>query len=263
MSTYIGSLRGSRGRCIDLYDNKCVITTDVTLGSILTNNALDGQKTLFYIDVVGVQFKESGLTIGYLQLETASMQMNNQSSNMFSENTFTFEENTTVSNRVMRLVHQFVIDTLEGYKYHFTPDKGSLAEMVLAMKEEGHKVNADVLQEINSLKKQQAEQKEKEEQDELRRLQEEKERSLQMMRQKIEEKGSQGPLIVFLENASKCNRISEVKSLWESLDIAATLPGEEITGKINKAAMVERMYGVNLNSLKRLLADISDMISGN
>ena len=262
MSTYIGSLRGSRGRSIDLYDNKCVITTDVTLGSILTNNALDGQKTLFYVDVVGVQFKESGLTIGYLQLETSSLQMNNQSSNMFSENTFTFEESTTVSNRIMRLVHQFIIDTLEGYKYHFTPDKSSLAEMLLAMKEEGHRVNASMLQEINLLKKQQAQQKEKEEQDALLRLQEEKEKALQMMRQELEEKGSQGPLIVFLENASKCNRVAEVKSLWESLDMAATLPGNEITEKINKAATIERMYGTNINSLKRLLADIKDMIAG-
>ena len=66
MSEFICDLSGSRGRSIDVYDNKCVITTDVTVGSVLTNNALDGQKTIFYMDVSGIQFKKSGFTLGYL-----------------------------------------------------------------------------------------------------------------------------------------------------------------------------------------------------
>lgn len=89
----IYDLNGCRGRTIKVYRDRCVITTNVTLGSVLTNNATDGQKTIFYSDVIGVQYKESGLAIGYLQLETASGQMNNLKSNMFGENTFTFDEN--------------------------------------------------------------------------------------------------------------------------------------------------------------------------
>ena len=60
---------------MDVYTNKCVITTDATLGSLLTSNALDGEKTLFYKDVVGIQFKKSGAFLGYLQLETSAQQM--------------------------------------------------------------------------------------------------------------------------------------------------------------------------------------------
>lgn len=116
MSKLICSIEGVRGRSIEVFDNKCIITTNVTLGSLLTNNALDGEKTIFYIDVVGVQFKPSAITIGYLQLETSSMQMNNKSSNMFSENTFTFEGDDTM-NKLMREVRDYIVSRIEGYKY--------------------------------------------------------------------------------------------------------------------------------------------------
>lgn len=85
---------GCRGRSIEVYTDRVVIMTDVTLGSVMTSNATDGIKTIFYHDIVGIQFKEPVITIGYLQLETASGQMNNLASNQFSENTFTFEKDT-------------------------------------------------------------------------------------------------------------------------------------------------------------------------
>lgn len=86
-------ITGCRGRAIKVYEKHIVITTDVTLGSVLTNNATDGEKTIFYKDIIGIQYKRPGFTIGYLQLETAAGQMNNLKSNAFSENTFTFENN--------------------------------------------------------------------------------------------------------------------------------------------------------------------------
>lgn len=89
-------LAGCRGRNISVYRDRCIIKTDVTLGAILSENATDGEKTIFYKDIIGIQYKPSGLLIGYLQLETGSNQMNNLKSNMFSENTFTFEKDTEV-----------------------------------------------------------------------------------------------------------------------------------------------------------------------
>lgn len=94
------ALTGSRGRSIKVYRDRAVITTDPTLGAILTANATDGEKTIFYHDIVGIQFKRPGITLGYLQLETASGQMNNVSSNMFSENTFTFDNNTQLVDEI-------------------------------------------------------------------------------------------------------------------------------------------------------------------
>ena len=122
MSKLICSLHGVRGRAIDIYDNKCVIKTELTAGSIFTRNATDGEKTIFYIDCTGIQFKECKLSIGYLQLETPSTQMNNQDSNFFSENTFTFDLNNSITNELMREIYNYICIRVEGYKYGFDPD---------------------------------------------------------------------------------------------------------------------------------------------
>lgn len=118
MAKLIFEGEGVRGRSIKLYDTKCIIATKPSVGSFITGNVSDGEKTIFLTDVVGVQFKRSGNLIGFLQLETPSMQMNNQNSNMFSENTFTFENNAGgVNNDVMEKVYQYVVDRLEELKY--------------------------------------------------------------------------------------------------------------------------------------------------
>lgn len=82
----IYDIQGVRGRSIRVYEDKCVITTKITVGSILTHNASDGEKTIYYMDCIGVQFKKAGLEIGYMQLETASSTMNNRANNFFNEN---------------------------------------------------------------------------------------------------------------------------------------------------------------------------------
>lgn len=111
-------LEGVRGRHIEIYERKCVITTTATMGSVMTGNATDGEKTIFYPDVVGVQFKKSGVTIGYLQFETSSAQMNNQASNTFSENTFTFEAGKNgITNEMMEDIYKDVVDRIEAIKY--------------------------------------------------------------------------------------------------------------------------------------------------
>lgn len=118
MARLIFEGEGVRGRSIKLYDTKCIIATKPSVGSFITGNVSDGEKTIFLTDVVGVQFKRSGNLIGYLQLETASAQMNNQSSNMFSENTFTFENNVNgINNDIMERVYNYVCDRLEELKY--------------------------------------------------------------------------------------------------------------------------------------------------
>lgn len=101
------TIYGSRGRKITIFPNKAVIKTDVTIGSIITQNATDGEKIIYYTDVIGVQYKECKLTLGYLQLETSSSSMNNRFSNFFNENTFTYTTEN-VSNEVMRQVTNYV-----------------------------------------------------------------------------------------------------------------------------------------------------------
>lgn len=95
-------IKGNRGRRLYVYEHKCVIKVDITLGSIITSNATDGEKTIYYKDVLGVQLKKDGMLVGYLQLETASEKGNNKNDNFFDENTFTFDD---------------YADVYEAYKY--------------------------------------------------------------------------------------------------------------------------------------------------
>jgi hypothetical protein len=109
------TIDGVRGRHIDIYKEKVVITTKVTIGSLITHNATDGEKTIYYSDCIGVQFKPSKFTIGYLQLETASSNGNNKNSNFFSENTFTYDT-TVISNERMTEVANYVKSRVDAIK---------------------------------------------------------------------------------------------------------------------------------------------------
>ena len=145
MAEYICTIQGSRGRVIDIYDKKCVIKTEVTVGSVLSSNATDGTKTIFYIDCTGVQFKRSGLTIGYLQFETPSMQMNNQNSNFFSENTFTFEEKSGgLTNAIMENIYDYLCDFIESIKYGTPFPTEDMKSLAAYLKRNGILVNPDL-----------------------------------------------------------------------------------------------------------------------
>lgn len=100
MSKKIYDLEGVRGRHIDIYEDKVVLTVKAGIGSFFTGNVSDGEKTIYYVDCVGIQFKKSGFQIGYLQFETAGGVMNNKNSNFFNENTFTWDT-TKQSNEKM------------------------------------------------------------------------------------------------------------------------------------------------------------------
>jgi hypothetical protein len=124
---FLFRIRGARGRVLEVYNNKCIIQTKVTLGSVITGNASDGEKTIFYPDCTAIQFKLSRALIGYLQLETPSMQMNNTKSNFFSENTFTFEGSN--QNELMSEVYYFISDLVGAAKYgHLDPNQVSIPE---------------------------------------------------------------------------------------------------------------------------------------
>ena len=124
---FLFRIRGARGRVLEVYNNKCIIQTKVTLGSVITDNASDGEKTIFYPDCTAIQFKLSRALIGYLQLETPSMQMNNTKSNFFSENTFTFEGSN--QNELMSEVYYFISDLVGAAKYgHLDPNQVSIPE---------------------------------------------------------------------------------------------------------------------------------------
>ena len=106
---------GVRGRILTVYEDKVIITTRLTAGSFITGNATDGEKTIYFVDCVGIQFKKSDMTLGYIQFETASGVMNNKASNMFNENSFTWDL-TAVSNETMEEVANYVKGKIDACK---------------------------------------------------------------------------------------------------------------------------------------------------
>lgn len=108
-------ITGVRGRSLKVFSDRCVIKVTANLGSFLTGNVSDGEKTIYYADCVGVQFKESGIQIGYLQLETAANTMNQRANNFFNENSFTFDLSTT-TNEKMREVRDYIQGQIRAMK---------------------------------------------------------------------------------------------------------------------------------------------------
>lgn len=237
MSKLICNINGARGRSIEIYDNKCVIKTDVTLGSIITHNATDGEKTIFYIDITGVQFKESGITLGYLQLETPSMQMNNKDSNFFSENTFTFDND----NEYIRRVYEFIIARIEGYKYGTIDDAPT----------EISKYSHDKLKQIE---------KEESFQRQIEEKKQEEEKRLNEMIISIQEGNSvDNNIISFAKQISDCSSVIEILRLWKSIPEELKEPYAIITEKLETSAKTERLYGKDPKSVENLISWIQGM----
>lgn len=116
MENLIYDLDGVRGRHAKIYEDKVVLSVKASLGSFITGNITDGEKTIYYSDCIGVQFKKSGLAIGYLQFETAGGIMNNKANNFFNENTFTWDT-TKQSNEHMEEVANYVRSRVDYYKH--------------------------------------------------------------------------------------------------------------------------------------------------
>ena len=255
MSVQICQLSGSRGRSIDVYDNKCVITTDVTLGSIMTRNALDGQKTIFYIDVTGVQFKRCGLTIGYLQLETGSLQMNNQSDNMFSENTYTFVQAiNNITNDLIQALHDYIVDRIEGYKYGFEPSSESLEKLLEELERTGNANRSSIIL------KRRAEKWHLEEAQKREAAQKAYAEKVESIREAMGGANSQPAVAAFLKSAESCESIADIKIAWQAAALDVGAVGEEITNKINQAARIERTYGSGPQDIESLVHSLTQFL---
>ena len=114
----IYDLDGVNGRHLVVYDDKIVITVKACLASFLTGNVSDGEKTIYFVDCIGVQYKKCGFQVGYLQFETAAGIMNNKNNNFFNENSFTWDT-TKQSNETMEEVANYCkrrIDEIKANK---------------------------------------------------------------------------------------------------------------------------------------------------
>lgn len=95
---------GIGGRHMEVYEDRLVISTNLSFESFLFGNATTGEKTIYYVDCNGIQIKKSGIAYGYLQLETASSMMSHVSSNFFNENSFAYDLNTIPQKKIEEVV---------------------------------------------------------------------------------------------------------------------------------------------------------------
>lgn len=78
---------GNMGKILKVYEDRCVISTTPGIKSFAFGSLLNGDKEFYYKDLTSVQFKNLGLTTGFLQFEYAG---SHSGSNFVSENSFTF-----------------------------------------------------------------------------------------------------------------------------------------------------------------------------
>ena len=251
MAIFICTIEGVRGRTLHIYDTKVEIDTQVTVGSVITGNATDGEKTIFLKDVVGVQFKRSGLAIGYLQFETPSMQMNNRGDNMFSENTFTFEGD----NLLMEKIRDFLVDRIEEYKYGTAkPIEDAITDKLLsAMRQAKLHVNSRFLTDVEKQRAKQAA-------EERAQAQQEHEEQLAARKAEIAAMGDEDPLKKFLAEAELCNRFAEVVQLWKNYNFPSEALYNDVQAKLEENQKMERMYGKGAVSIQKTVASIRDML---
>ena len=114
MSEKIYEFNGSNGKHIDVYDDKAVITVKAGLSSFFSGNFSDGEKSIYYADCIGLQFKKaSSWQMGYIQFETASG-MAGCSNAFVSENSFVWSG--TLLNKQMEEVFRFCNEKIQDYK---------------------------------------------------------------------------------------------------------------------------------------------------
>jgi hypothetical protein len=82
----IYEIDGNMGSTLKVYEDRCVISVS-GVKAVLFGTALNGDKEFYYSDITSVQFKNLGVTTGYLQFEFAGSHSKN---NYLSENSFTF-----------------------------------------------------------------------------------------------------------------------------------------------------------------------------
>lgn len=78
---------GNMGKTLKVYEDRCIISTKAGVKAALFGNPLSGDKEFYFKDLTSVQFKNLGMTTGFLQFEYAG---SHSGSNFLSENSFTF-----------------------------------------------------------------------------------------------------------------------------------------------------------------------------
>jgi hypothetical protein len=83
------------GKILDVYDDKVIFTSTKSTATLVTGlvfgtSVTQGEKTIYYRDSIGVQYKAPTITDGYIQLETAAGNMTSKANQYGGENSIQF-----------------------------------------------------------------------------------------------------------------------------------------------------------------------------
>lgn len=87
MNEMIYEYDGNMGKILKVYPDRCVISSKGGAKGAMFGSLLTGDKEFYFKDITSVQFKNLGMTTGYLQFEYPGSHSGN---NFVSENSFIF-----------------------------------------------------------------------------------------------------------------------------------------------------------------------------
>lgn len=107
------------GKILDVYENKVIFsstksTSTLVTGLIFSESVTQGEKTIYYKDVIGVQYKPSSIADGYIQIETAAGGMTSTSSQYSGENAIQFSGKK--NNEEAEIIVSFIRKQVEEIK---------------------------------------------------------------------------------------------------------------------------------------------------
>lgn len=107
------------GKILDVYDNKVVFTSTQSTSTVVTGlvfgtSMTQGEKTIYYKDTVGVQYKASSIADGYIQVETAAGGVSASGSQYGGENAIQFSGKK--SNEEAEIIVAFIRKQIEDIK---------------------------------------------------------------------------------------------------------------------------------------------------
>ena len=107
------------GKILDIYDNKVVFsstksTSTLVTGLVFGTSVTQGEKTIYYKDAIGVQYKPSSIADGYIQIETAAGGVTSSSSQYGGENSIQFSGKQ--SNADAEIIVAFIKNKIEEIK---------------------------------------------------------------------------------------------------------------------------------------------------
>ena len=166
-----------------------------------------------------------------------------------------------VSNEMMEMIHDYIVDRTESYKYGIPAQRKCLYDLVaLAEKTPGCYVEHEILKQVQ---KEINEQRQIEEQELLQKQRIEQEiqrRQIEEFRRTVQDTDGGAQILLFIEKASTYTRTMEIQKLWKSFDWDKSTVATLIEEKINEAAQIERMYGSSPSSITSLLDGLKKLI---